>query len=575
MDFSERLNSYLQELGVSARELSEESGVSQVVISRYRSGQRVPTYENMHAIRDLAIGIESLSRKKNIRLISASEVLEAFDNDLAEINIPFCADNFNSIMEKFGINASEMAHSMSYDPSYISRLRSGKRLPPNPDEFLQKLSDYIFPRLGRSIPVSEFYDLLGIPVPEKKDPELLKKQLRAYILKNVKNERAVNSFLRSMDEFNLDDYIKEIHFDDLKVPTVPFTFPREKVYFGIEGQKNAELDIFKLVVLSRSKEPVFLYSDMEMEELAEDKDFQKKWLFGLAMMLKKGLHLQYVHNLNRPMSEMMIALENLIPMYMTGQIEPYYIPDKQEDAFSHIYRVGGTAAMVGMGISGSNTGNSYQVTTSKALVKGIRRQTEELLKQALPLMEIYSEDKTGDFTGFLKELSESDSAIYQAMSGLPLYTMPREIFMDILRKNKLTKLQQKDAEDYYNTATKAVKKLLEANTICDEIPILPEDEFSRHPIALQIPGTPLAGRIRYTYDDYLKHLKACEEFAETHENYILKKVTDNHFRNINILISEGNFVWISKMMTPTIQFIIRHPGLREAIEHKYISSPDI
>nr|MCR5740216.1 helix-turn-helix transcriptional regulator [Lachnospiraceae bacterium] len=117
MNFSERLNSYLQELGVSAKELSEESGVSQVVISRYRSGQRIPTPENMHSLRDLAIGIESLSRKKKIRLISASEVLEAFDSDLSEVNVSFCDENFNRIMTVFGLNASEMAHSMSYDPS--------------------------------------------------------------------------------------------------------------------------------------------------------------------------------------------------------------------------------------------------------------------------------------------------------------------------------------------------------------------------------------------------------------------------------------------------------------------------
>ena len=574
MDFSERLNSYLQELGVSAKELSEESGVSQVVISRYRSGQRIPTPENMHSLRDLAIGIESLSRKKKIRLISASEVLEAFDSDLSEVNVSFCDENFNRIMEVFGLNASEMAHSMSYDPSYISRLRTGKRVPPNPEEFLQKLSDYIFSRLGKSIPALEFYDLLGVTPPEKTDPDTLKKQLRAYILKNANNEKAVNSFLKSMDEFNLDDYIKKIHFDDLRVPTLPFTFPKEKTYFGVKGQKAAELDIFKLIVLSKSTEPVFLYSDMEMEELAEDKNFQKKWLFGLAMMLKKGLRLRYVHNLNRPMNEMMIALENLIPMYMTGQIEPYYIPDKQEDAFRHIYRVGGTAAMIGVGIAGGNSGNSYQVTTSKTLVSGIRRQTDELLKQALPLMEIYTDEKNEAFMAFRQELDSSCSDIYQAMSGLPLYTMPRNTLMNILSKNKLTKEQKAEVVNYYDRVLNAVEERLKEYTICDEVPILPENEFIRHPIALQIPGSSLSGRISYTYKEYMEHMSACEEYALSHENYVLKKISDNPFRNINILISRDNFVWISKMMTPTIQFIIRHPGLREAIEHRFITLVD-
>ena len=72
----------------------------------------------------------------------------------------------------------------------------------------------------------------------------------------------------------------------------------------------------------------------------------------------------------------------------------------------------------------------------------------------------------------------------------------------------------------------------------------------------------------------MEHMAACEEYALSHENYVLKKISDNPFRNINILISRDNFVWISKMMTPTIQFIIRHPGLREAIEHRFITLVD-
>ena len=570
MEFSERLNSYLQELDVSAKELSEESGVSQVVISRYRSGQRVPTTDNIKVLKDLALAIESLSKKKEIRLISASEVLEAFESDISELNIPFCADNFNKIVETFCLNASEMSHSMSYDPSYISRLRAGKRRPPHPDEFIKRLSVFLFPRIGKSIPAEAFYALIEAEPSEDHSQENLAELLRAFILKSEKSDQAISRFLGHMDDFNLEDYIKEIHFDDIKVPSVPFTFPKEKAYFGVEGQKEAELDIFKLIVLSKSKEPVFLYSDMDMEDMSKDEEFEKKWLFGLALMLKKGLTLKYIHNLNRPMSEMMIALENLIPLYMTGQIEPYYLPDRQEDAFRHIYRVGGSAAMIGMGIYGNHNASTYQVSTSKSMISEVKRQADDLLSHALPLMEIFNEEKRDLFLEFLMGFDSDHTNIRQILSGLPIYTMSEELLNKILTENNVSDKLKEDTMSYYKQIRRITENQLEEYTIFDEIPLLSKEEFEKYPLSIQIPGAVISDSIRYTYDEYTRHLKESEKYAESHKNYTMVKNKNVPFRNINILIAEGNYVWISKMKAPTIQFVIRHPELRKAIEQRYI-----
>ena len=573
MEFSERLNSYLEALDVSGKELSEECGVSQVVICRYRSGQRVPSPENTGVLIELAMGIESLSKKLDTNVIKASDVIEAFTEDLSDRDVPFSADNFNLLVETFSLNASEMSHSMSYDPSYISRIRSGKRRPPHPEEFITKLSQYILPRLGKSIPTDRFLGLLGITEPEEITIETLKELLRAFLIRKVRSDsKAIESFLRHVDEFNLNDYIKEIHYDDIKVPSVPFTFPKDKTYYGIEGQKEAEIDIFKLIVLSKSKEPVVLYSDMEMEELAKDQEFQKKWLLGLALMLKKGLILKYIHNLDRPMNEMMLALENLIPLYMTGQIEPYYLPDRQNDVFRHIYRISGTAAMTGSGISGSSDGNVYQVSTSKNVVAGIKRQTDEILAHTLPLMEIYSEDHTCKFMNFLKDFKNDHSDIYQILSGLPLHTLPEDMLDEMLSRCEASEKQKKEAKAFCRIAKENNESVLKENTVCVEIPALSEDAFSENPQALQIPGSSLTGKIIYTYEEYSRHLKATEEFADANTGYTLIKKPNTPFSNINILISKGNYVWISKMLSPTIQFIIRHPELREAIEQGYIPS---
>ena len=70
-----------------------------------------------------------------------------------------------------------------------------------------------------------------------------------------------------------------------------------------------------------------------------------KWMFGRAMMLKKGLHLNIIHDVNRPFNEMMLGLESHIPMYMTGQISPYFLPVSQNSVFNHLLNVSGAAAL--------------------------------------------------------------------------------------------------------------------------------------------------------------------------------------------------------------------------------------
>ena len=153
--------------------------------------------------------------------------------------------------------------------------------------------------------------------------------------------------MNRLDEFNLNEYIKVIKFDELKVPSVPFQLPSAKAYYGIEEMMESELDFLKATVLSKSTAPVIMYSDMPMKEMAKDQEFPKKWMFGMAMMLKKGLHLDQIHNLDRSFDEMMLGLESWIPMYMTGQISPYYFKNTQGNTFLHLLKVSGAAALSG------------------------------------------------------------------------------------------------------------------------------------------------------------------------------------------------------------------------------------
>lgn len=66
----------------------------------------------------------------------------------------------------------------------------------------------------------------------------------------------MQSFLEKLDQFDLNNFIRSICFDELKVPTMPIQLPGSRSYFGIREFMTAELDYLKATVLSPSMENV-------------------------------------------------------------------------------------------------------------------------------------------------------------------------------------------------------------------------------------------------------------------------------------------------------------------------------
>lgn len=64
---------------------------------------------------------------------------------------------------------------------------------------------------------------------------------------SVPTHNYINDFLNNLDTFDLNQYIKAIHFDEMKVPFVPFYKQVSKNYYGIEEMKKGELDFLRLL----------------------------------------------------------------------------------------------------------------------------------------------------------------------------------------------------------------------------------------------------------------------------------------------------------------------------------------
>ena len=567
MNFKEVLNEYLKELNCSSKKLSNESGLSESVISRYRSGERTPV-KNSEQLNKLTKALFNIAKDNDKNKYTFDKIESDFNITLASDNFDYTtfSNNLNTLITSLNINTHEMSKYIVFDASHISRIRYGKAKPSNPIEFSNKICSYILNRYKNPDDINNLMMIIGCKKSDLSNEKIYSTLFNWLTSEIVPVKNQISDFLHHLDSFNLDDYIKVIKFDELKVPNIPFYKAKTKHYYGIEEMKQGELNFFKGTVLSKSKEDIFMCSDMPMEDMAKDIDFGKKWMFAIAMCLKKGHHLNIIHNLDRPFNEMMLGLESWIPIYMTGQISPYYLSNLKNNIYNHLNYVSAAAALSGECINGFHNKGMYYLTTNKNEIEYYKEKSDLLLKKAKPLMEIYRESNIKEYHLFLKKDENIECDRTRYISSLPLFTISDELLIKILKRNKLTKEEINKIIKYKNNEFKYMNSILKKNKVFDYIYVIKEDEFISDTPSLLLNNLFIDKTINYTYKEYIEHLKLTNEYAKNNKNYNVLTEEDKTFKNITITILKNNHVIISKNSNPTIHFVIRHPKLVAAIE---------
>lgn len=560
MKFSDLLNKYLEEFNCSSKKISELTNISPSVISRYRSGQRTPEANSIQVETIINVLFE-LSDKKYQKEDIKNSIINSLKKD--NFNYENFSKNLNDLINLLKINLKDMSKYTLYDSSHISRIRYGKTKPSEPIEFSKKTINYIINKYNSEEDIKKLSNLLG------KDLNInnLNEHLLNFLTdsKNKPDDK-IEKFLTNLDNFNLNDYIKAIKFDELKIPNIPFYITKTKSYYGIEEMKKGELDFFKGTVLTKNNN-VFMCSDMPMEDMAKDVEFGKKWMFGIACMLKKGLHLDIIHNLDRPFNEMMLGLESWIPIYMTGQITPYYFKDIKTNIYQNLTYTSQTLALAGESINGYHNKGKYYLTNNKKEVEYYQEKAKNLLKKASPLMEIYKEENVDSYNNFLNNYYEIYAPRTRFLSSLPLFTISNTLLTSILKRNNINEDDINKILDYKINLTLNYNNILNKTSLYDNIPSLTKKEFENNKPNLLLSDIFYNKKITYTYEEYICHLKETEDFSKKHSNYKLNKLSFLTFKNITVTILGKELVIISKEENPTIHFIIRHPKLINAISN--------
>lgn len=576
MNFQECLNNYIIQIRCNGKELARNSEISETVISRYRKGERTP-YADSEYLKKLSDGIIKTAAEKGIRDFKADKVLQTLRESLEDDRDEpvFNGQKLDILLRELDINISRLAAFLHYDPSYLSKIRTGKRNPAHQQQFVEKVCEYVIANYKDEQDRKKVVYLIQCNEDELADSSSYRRKLREWLNSSMPDGvDYVSAFLRKVDSFNLDDYIRAIHFDSFKVPKVPFQLPVSRHYYGLKEMREGELDFLKHTVLSKSMKPLYICSDMPVEDMAADEDFAKKYMFGLAMVLKKGLHIHIIHDVERPMKDMMLGLENWVPLYMTGQISPYYLKGVQNRVYSHLHYCSGQVAMTGDCISGHHDLAHYYLTSRKEEVSISQKNMEFLLKKAHPLMDIYREERKKELYAALIENAGKEGRRRRVLAVPDLGVLPKKLLEEILERNHVVLNEKTVILESYKRSATCLETILKHSVVEDEVSVLSEAEYEKYPLVLPLAECFLEKDIRLTYEEYHACIGAAENYAKANENYQFNLTKIKGFHNIQITCFEGKWCMISKNRAPAIHFVIHHPKLRYALENMVLPIRD-
>ena len=559
--FHEILNKYLQDLKIAPKELAEKTGISPSVISRYRSGERTPKINSIQLTKIIDVFKATIDDKKLVidKKLMTKEIKESLTNK-NNFDYDIFSQKFKQLINTLKINLNDMAKYMIFDPSHLSRIKNNKSHPSDPCLFCQKICEYIDVKYED---INELNNLLENK--EQYSKKDLLEKLYIWLTNNQLNQApSINKFLEELDNFDLNDYIKNLNFDKINIPSLPFYYVKEKAYYGLEGMKEGEIAFFKAVILSKKNHEVFMHSDMPMEDMAKDTDFGKKWMMIIALTIKKGLKIKIVHNLDRPFNEMMLGLQSWIPLYMTGLVEPYYFKDYHDNIFSHLNYISEKVVLEGECIKGSHKNGKYQLITNDKDIDYYHKKANDLLKKASSLMQIFKDDKKEEYKTFLKQAEKIKGQYIRFLSHLPIWTIDEDKLVEIIHNNHLTKEQYNEIIKYYHEEKAMINTLLKTNTLEDNIYL--QDKTTKKNLLILISNfNPIT--LEYSSEEYQEHLKKTINFAKKNNNYHLQTFKRQTFNQMNITIIKDKLVIITKTKDPVIHFVIHHNKLVNAIQN--------
>jgi hypothetical protein len=471
-------------------------------------------------------------------------------------------EKLDFLMKLTDTTNSRLAHIARLDNSFISRLRSGTRHPARKENYIGLFAEYFAKYITQDYQKAALIKAAGIKetaltVTESGLKEFINNWLHGIEEELVEKNQSESSHFRL--SFSSDKN-SSANQSILKKATDGLTINNE-VFFGNQGKRDAVRKFLHLVLSKKNPSTLLLHSEEDMVWLTENQEFAAEWKQLMNQVIAKGNKIKIIHTVSRSHDEMLSAIIQWLPLYMSSAIESFFYPKHRDGLFKRtLFLSPDSAAVFSNSFGESSESTATYLSTDKAVLFSLKDEFCRYLDLCRPLIHVFTPDKQEIFLKALSEFENQHCESILKTAGFSSITMSPELVSKILARTPYS--NDNNIMAYVRRITAVFKRNLKTNKFTELI-CLPglDDVFTgRIPIPLMF----YTGELFYSPQEYLLHLQNIIKLLETYQNYHVFIQDKKAMEHLVIYAKEETGVIIAKYEFPQVFFGLNESNMTSA-----------
>jgi hypothetical protein len=467
----------------------------------------------------------------------------------------FC-DKLDFLMKITNTKNSILARYVTIDASYISRMRRGDRAMPNNPELIESMAEYFSKKSKDDYIKSAVLSNMNMNSDTSISEETLKELILNWLTHNdsVGQSGTVNNILSSISNMT-HGVISANNSKDNDIV----------VYYGTEGKRQATLSLLNMALADKTVRELLLFSDENPELMLDNPSFSKTWTELITKLVARGVHINVIHKISRDINEMLHVINQWLPLYLTGNVDPYYYPHLRDGVYKRtLYVASGLAAVSSSSIGNISDGTANMLVTDSKLVNTFTNEFYTYLSLCRPMLRIL---KNSSIIGALLNTLKESAGLTVFSAGLSHITIPVSLHKRLsLEHEQLDELPSSDLEAYLM----AVGPYLEKYEITSIGYIYEADEVRSGRVKIPLSNILYGKDIYYTTEEYRLQLLNLIYFLENYPSFNFLLMDSLPFPDIEIYVSMNSDAFIIQCSLQSA-LKIEEDSMRSAFYH-YITN---
>lgn len=460
------------------------------------------------------------------------------------------AGKLDFLMKLTDTSNSALGRDLGFDPSYISRIRSGKRGLPRDRFFLEPAAAY-FARQLQDYPLRKNAAADAV-CPGRNWPEAENEAERLLLGWLAQDERQdterVDRLLNGLAAARL-------LWPEAKLPPAAEAPAGVAFYYGTEGKQEAVLRLLNDYCAADAPTELLMFSD-EKSDWLTDESYTRSWLEAALRLIGRGVHIRIIHPLTRDWGALLDGLRRWLPLYLTSEVETWYYPKPRDGIFHRTLFVAvGHGALASSSVGESDGLNL--LVSDPAAVAVLAREFQDYLALCAPLIRVYKPEKRRDVWELLAEFEAAPHSRIVAQR-LPLgCTLPKEVTAAFGRR------AGQELEHFLRDASAQLEQHLAAGLTVTELLNLPPAEEVRNGLIHQPLSDYMGFDLRYSPEELKAHLGQVTALLRRRDNYRVV-LTDRIPEGTMLYAKEDLGCFFVRIAAPTTVFYCTEKRLTAA-----------